>query len=69
VAPAWLSTPAAGHVISSFHFLLVGPDSISSVNLSGWGFVFIGTAIFLAATEVWGVSAAIRLLRVAVRVY
>lgn len=50
-----------------FHFLLIGPDNISSVALDGWGFVFLGTAIFLAATEVWGVSVSFRLLRVARR--
>lgn len=46
-----------------FHFLLIGPDHISSVNLSDWGLPFVGSAIFLAATEAWGVSVAVRLLR------
>ncbi len=49
------------------HFLLVGPDSVSSINIDGWGLVFLGTAIFLAATEIWGASVATRLLRVAHR--
>jgi hypothetical protein len=52
-----------------FHFLLIGPDNISSVTLDGWGLTFLGTAIFLAATEVWGVSVSFRLLRVARRSY
>ncbi|HUJ41921.1 MAG TPA: hypothetical protein VLW54_15370 [Candidatus Acidoferrales bacterium] len=47
-----------------FHFLLIGPDNVSSISLDSWGFVFLGTAIFLAASEVWGVSVAFRLLRV-----
>ena len=69
-AGAWLllaSMPASVLFNVYFHFLLVGPDSISSVTLDGWGFVFIGTAIFLAATEAWGASVAFRLLRVARR--
>jgi len=45
-----------------FHFLLIGPDNVSSISLDSWGFVFLGTAIFLAAAEVWGVSVAVRLL-------
>jgi hypothetical protein len=50
-----------------FHFLLIGPDNISSVSLDGWGLVFLGTAIFLAAIEVWGGSVSFRLIRVARR--
>jgi hypothetical protein len=69
-AGAWLLLASmAGAALFNvyFHFLLVGPDHISSVNLDGWGFEFLGTAIFLAATEVWGVSVSVRLLRVAHR--
>jgi len=65
-AGAWLMLVSmAGSALFNvyFHFLLVGPDSVSSVNLDGWGFVFLGTAIFLAATEAWGVTVAVRLLR------
>lgn len=65
-AGAWLMMVSmAGSALFSvyFHFLLIGPDNVSSVNLNGWGFVFLGTAIFLAATEVWGVSVSYRLLR------
>ena len=46
-----------------FHFLLVGPDNVSSVDLHAWGMIFLASAIFLSATEVWGVSVAFRLLR------
>jgi hypothetical protein len=46
-----------------FHFLLIGPDHISSVGLYGWGFLFMASAIFLAAIEAWGVTVAVRLLR------
>jgi len=66
-AGAWLllAAMAASALFNVyFHFLLIGPDNISSVNLSGWGLVFLATAIFLVATEVWGVSVAVRLLRV-----
>ncbi len=69
-AGAWLLLVSmAGSLLFGvyFHFLLVGPDNISSVNLYGWGMVFLATAIFLAATEVWGVSVSFRLLRVARR--
>jgi hypothetical protein len=50
-----------------FHFLLIGPDHISSVGLSDWGLLFLASAIFLAATEAWCVSVSLRLLRVARR--
>jgi len=69
-AGAWLMLGSmAGSALFGiyFHFLLIGPDNISSVNLNGWGFVFFATAIFLAAIEVWGVSVSFRLLRVARR--
>jgi len=46
-----------------FHFLLIGPDHISSVNFYGWGMLFFATAFFLAAVEAWGVTVALRLLR------
>jgi len=67
---AWLMlvSMAAGALFGIyFHFLLIGPDNISSISLDSWGFVFLGTSIFLAATEVWGVTAAFRLLRAARR--
>jgi len=65
----WMLVSMAGSALFNvyFHFLLIGPDNISSVNLDGWGLVFLGTAIFLAATEVWGVSVSFRLLRIARR--
>ena len=69
-AGAWLllaSMAASALFNVYFHFLLIGPDNVSSVSLDGWGLVFLGTAIFLAATEVWGVSVSFRLLRVARR--
>ena len=47
-----------------FHFLLVGPDHISSVGLYDWGLLFTASAIFLAAIEAWGVTVAWGLLRV-----
>ena len=65
-AGAWLMLVSmAGAALFGiyFHFLLIGPDNVSSIGLDSWGFVFLGTAIFLAATEVWGVTAAVRLLR------
>ena len=70
VAGAWVllvSMVSAALFNIYFHFLLVGSDSVSSVSLDGWGLVFLGTAIFLAATEIWGASVAARLLRVARR--
>jgi hypothetical protein len=46
-----------------FHFLLVGPDHISSVSMEGWGLLFLATAFFLACIEAWGATVAWRLLR------
>jgi len=65
-AGAWLllaSMAASALFNVYFHFLLVGPDNVSSVDLHAWGMVFLATAVFLAATEVWGVSVAVRLIR------
>jgi hypothetical protein len=69
-AGAWLmliSMAAAALFGIYFHFLLIGPDNVSSINLDAWGMVFFATSIFLAATEVWGVSVSFRLLRAARR--
>ncbi len=68
LAGAWLLLASmAGALVFGvyFHFLLVGPDHISSVNLEGWGMLFFATAFFLAAVEAWGVTVALRLLRTA----
>jgi hypothetical protein len=46
-----------------FHFLLLGPDHVSSVNMEGWGATFQATAFLLAVTEALGMAAAARLLR------
>lgn len=46
-----------------FHFLLIGPDHISSTGLEGWGMIFFATAFFLASIEAWGATVAFRLLR------
>jgi len=67
-AGAWLLLLSmAGALVFGvyFHFLLVGPDHISSVNLEGWGMLFFATAFFLAAIEAWAVTVALRLLRAA----
>jgi len=65
-AGAWLllvSMSASALFNIYFHFLLVGPDNVSSVDLHAWGLGFLATAVFLAATELWGVSVTIRLIR------
>jgi hypothetical protein len=46
-----------------YHFLLAGPDHVSSVHSQGWGVAFQLTAFLLAITEVFGASAAFRVLR------
>jgi hypothetical protein len=65
-AGAWLLLVSMGGALAFgvyFHFLLTGPDHISSVNLEGWGMLFTASAFFLAAIEAWGVTVALRLLR------
>jgi len=47
----------------AFHFLLLGPDHVSSVNMQGWGVTFQATAFLLAVTEALGMVAAVRVLR------
>jgi len=46
-----------------FHFVLLGPDHVSSVNMEGWGATFQATAFLLAVTEALGMMAAARVLR------
>jgi len=68
VAGAWLMLLSMGGALVFgvyFHFLLIGPDNISSVNLYGWGMLFVASAFFLAAIEAWGVTVALRLMRAA----
>jgi len=63
---AWLLLISMGSSLvfgMTFHFLLLGPDHVSSVNMQGWGVTFQVTAFLLAVTEVLGVTAALRLLR------
>jgi len=69
-AGAWLLLVSmAGALLFGvdFHFLLLGPDHVSSVDMHGWGFLFQATAFLLAVTEAWGVSVSIRLVRLAGR--
>jgi hypothetical protein len=63
---AWLLLISMGGSLlfgMAFHFLLVGPDHVSSVNMEGWGATFQATAFLLAVTEALGVLAALRILR------
>lgn len=69
-AGAWLLLVSmAGALLFGvvFHFLLLGPDHVSSVDMHAWGFLFQATAFLLAVTEAWGVSVSIRLVRLASR--
>src|SRR5215469_11196833 len=45
------------------HFVVPGPDNVSSVPANAWGAVFQATAVLLAVTEVWGCWAGFRVLR------
>ena len=63
---AWLLLVSMGGSLlfgMAFHFLLVGPDHVSSVNMEGWGATFQATAFLLAVTEAVGMLAAVRVLR------
>jgi hypothetical protein len=63
---AWLLLFSMGSSLlfgMAFHFLLLGPDHVSSVNMEGWGATFQATAFLLAVTEVLGITAALRVLR------
>jgi hypothetical protein len=63
---AWLLLVSMGGSLlfgMAFHFLLLGPDHVSSVNMEGWGATFQATAFLLAVTEALGVAAAARILR------
>ena len=63
---AWLLLVSMGGSLlfgMAFHFLLLGPDHVSSVNMEGWGATFQATAFLLAVTEVLGMAAALRVLR------
>jgi hypothetical protein len=63
---AWLLLASMGGSLLfgvSFHFLLLGPDHVSSVNMAGWGATFQLTAFLVAVTEVMGMAAAVRVLR------
>ncbi len=65
-AGAWLLLVSMGGSLvfgMAFHFLLLGPDHVSSVNMQGWGVTFQVTAFLLAVTEVLGMTAALRVLR------
>ncbi len=69
-AGAWLLLVSmAGALLFGvdFHFLLLGPDHVSTVDPQAWGFLFQITAFLLAVTEAWGVSVSFRLVRVAGR--
>lgn len=63
---AWLLLVSMGGSLVfgiTFHFLLLGPDHVSSVNMQGWGVTFQVTAFVLAVTEALGMTAALRVLR------
>jgi len=45
------------------HFVVPGPDNVSSVPANAWGTVFQATAVLLAVTEVWGCWAGFRVLQ------
>jgi hypothetical protein len=63
---AWLLLVSMGGSLlfgMTFHFLLLGPDHVSSVNMQGWGVTFQVTAFLLAVTEAVGFMAALRVLR------
>src|SRR5271169_964352 len=63
---AWLLLVSMGGSLvfgMVFHFLLLGPDHVSSVNMQGWGATFQATAFLLAVTEVLAIAAALRVLR------
>jgi hypothetical protein len=63
---AWLLLVSMGGSLlfgMAFHFLLLGPDHVSSVNMEGWGATFQATAFLLAVTEALGMAAALRVLR------
>jgi hypothetical protein len=69
-ASAWLLLASmAGALLFglNFHFLLVGPDHVASVDSRGWGLTFQLTAFLLGVLEAWGVSVSVRLLRAAKR--
>src|SRR5271156_4553359 len=51
---AWLLLASMGGSLLfglTFHFFLLGPDHVSSVNMQGWGVTFQATAFLLAVTE------------------
>jgi hypothetical protein len=63
---AWLLLVSMGSSLLFglvFHFLLLGPDHVSSVNMQGWGATFQATAFLLAVTEALAAAAALRVLR------
>jgi len=65
-AGAWLLLVSmAGSLLFglAFHFFLLGPDHVSSVNMEPWGATFQATAFLLAVTEAAGMMAAVRVLR------
>jgi len=65
-AGAWLLLVSMGGSLLfglAFHFFLLGPDHVSSVNMEGWGATFQATAFLLAVTEAVGMLAAVRVLR------
>jgi hypothetical protein len=65
-AGAWLLLVSMGGSLLfglTFHFLLIGPDHVASVNMEGWGATFQATAFLLAVTEALGTLAAVRILR------
>jgi len=63
---AWLLLASMGASLLfglAFHFFLLGPDHVSSVNMEPWGATFQATAFLLAVTEAVGMLAALGVLR------
>jgi hypothetical protein len=64
-AGAWLLLFSMGGSLLfglMFHFFLLGPDHVSSVNMQGWGATFQATAFLLAVTEAVGMLAGVKIL-------